>query len=120
MLLSLIVHSQHVTDSIVVLPKSIAIRVLQDLERLDQCDSEIALEHLKIEKLINQTRVQDRVILGQQEQLFNLKAISSNKDSIILVNDNKVKYWNKQYKKQKRQKFLVGGIGLLLIFLVGF
>ena len=118
MLVSLIVLSQSDTaDSVVVLSKQVAVEVLKDLERLDRSDSVRALNELKIEKLINQTRVQDRVILGQQEVIFNLGDISLNKDSIINVNDLEVTHWKKEAKKEKRQKFLVGGIGIALIVL---
>ena len=117
--MSLIAHSQQGIDSVVVLSKEVAVRVLQDLDRLTHCDSVNTLNELKMDNLIKQTRIQDRIILGHQEQIFNFKQISSNKDSVILVNNDKVIYWEKQYKKQKRQKFLIGGIGILLIILVG-
>ena len=117
---SLIVYSQPATqDSIVVLSKRVAQEVLKDLERLDHLDSLNALNTLKIEKLIKQTQMQDRVILGKQSQIFNLTQISINKDEIIVINAKEVNHWKDQYKKQRRQKFLVGGAGILLLLLVG-
>lgn len=119
MFLSLTLYSQTDTaDSVVILSKRVAIEVLKDLERLDRSDSIRVLNELKIEKLITQTKVQDRVILGQQEQIFNYDEIVANKDGIINVKDLEVDHWEKQYKKQRRQKFLVGGIGLVLIVLL--
>ena len=120
MLVSLIVCSQPVTqDSIVILSKRVAQAVLKDLERLDHLDSVNALNTLKIEKLIKQSQLQDRVILGKQSQIFNLNQIVVNKDEIIIINSKEVEHWKDQYKKQRRQKFLIGGAGILLILLVG-
>lgn len=92
--------------------------VLKDLERLDQSDSVQRLNTRKIEKLIKQARIQDQVILGQQEQVNNLNTIIENKDGVISLTNQETEHWKKQYKKQKFQKFLIGGIGLVLLVIV--
>jgi hypothetical protein len=44
------------------------------------------------------------------EQISRLNEITINKDS-------QIEHWRKQYKKQKRQKFIIGGVGLILVAL---
>ncbi len=116
--MSLIVHSQQDTDSVVVLTKKVATQVLKDLGRLDYMDSLNVLNRLKMDKYVRQLGVQDRVIIRQQEYVYNLKSIIVNKDSIIGVNESQTLFYKKQSKKQKRQKILVGGVGLGLLVIL--
>ena len=61
--------------------------------------------------------IQEAVILGQQQQITNLKEINLTKDGIIIVSDKEVAYWKKQYRKQKRQKILIG-VGSAIVVIV--
>lgn len=115
---SSIAHSQNATqDSVVVLPKWMAVEVLKDLERLDQCDSNMIYFEKKLDIQARELGLQDRIILGQQEQIANLNEIIINKESIIIVNDKEVAYWRKQFRKQKRKKIIVGVVGLAVVAL---
>jgi phage terminase small subunit len=115
--MSLTAFSQVGTDSVVVLPKATAIKVLQDLERKDQLEQEVddlrdllAVEAQKIsikEGIIDNYR---QIEANMAEQISRLNEITINKDS-------QIEYWRKQYKKQKRQKFIIGGVGLILVAL---
>lgn len=118
LLLSLTVLSQVDTvGNVLILSERVAKEVLKDLERLDQCDSVHSLNTSKIQKLESELRIQNMVMLGSQEQIFNLNTIIGNKDGVIDLTNQETDHWKKQYKKQKRQKFLVGGIGLFLLVL---
>ena len=101
----------------VVLPKWMAIEVIKDLDRLDLADSSIILLNLEIDGYVRQLGLQDRIILGHQEQIRNLNEIIVNRLDAIDIKEKEIAHWKKQYKKQKRQKFLVGGIGLGLVVL---
>jgi phage terminase small subunit len=115
--MSLTAFSQVGTDSVVVLPKATAIKVLQDLERKDQLEQEVddlrdllAVEAQKIsikEGIIDNYR---QIEANMAEQISRLNEITINKDS-------QIEHWRKQYKKQKRQKFIIGGVGLILVAL---
>lgn len=74
---------------------------------------------IKMKRIALQSQIKDRTILDNNTQIANQKTIILNKNKTINVKDEEVDYWAKQYRKQKRQKFLVGGIGILLIVLVG-
>ena len=116
--MSLTVLSQVDTvGNVLILSERVAKEVLKDLERLDQCDSVHSLNTSKIQKLESELRIQNMVMLGSQEQIFNLNTIIGNKDGVIDLTNQETDHWKKQYKKQKRQKFLVGGIGLFLLVL---
>lgn len=107
-------------DSVVVLSKRVAVLVLQDLERLNNCDSLNALGEIKIDNLINQKEIQKSIIRSQKKQIDNLHLILINKDSVRKINKRQILFYQKEVRKQKRQKYIVGSIGVLLIILVGF
>lgn len=102
-----------------VVPKVIATEIAKDLVRLDKADSlnTILEERLGIE--VEKVSIQEAIISDQR------RIITNKTDQIFLlrqqldVNADMVKYWEKQYKRQKRQKFLTGGIGLGLIVILG-
>lgn len=100
-----------------ILRKWVATEVAKDLIRLDQADSTIVSLNLEIDGYVRQLGLQDRVIAGHQEQIRNLNDIITNRLDAIDVKEKEITHWKKQYKKQKRQKFLVGGIGLGLVVL---
>lgn len=118
MSISWIAHSQPGTqDSIVTLPKWMAVQVLQDLERLDACDSNtVHLEKLLVMRT-EEVALQERIAQSQQQQLANLNAILTAKAEQLTLNEAEVQYWQKQYRRQKRQKFAVGGVSLVVIIL---
>lgn len=116
--MSLTVYSQTATDSIVVLPKWVAIEVVKDLDRLDMCDSLLKLTEAKMENMAKELGLQDRIIIGQQTQLEQLNQVIANHQEKFNVSKEETKYWEKQYKKQKRQKFTVAGIALAVIVLL--
>ena len=95
-----------------------AIEVIKDFDRLDQADSTITLLELEIDSYVRQLTLQDRIVFGQQEQIESLNEIIHNKAEIISLSSEEVELWKKQYRKQKRQKCLVGGISLGLIALL--
>jgi hypothetical protein len=101
-----------------VIPKRIAIEIAKDLERLDYTDSlNVLLSedlNIKTQKIL----IQETIISDQS------KVIANQKTQISLINtqgglkDDQINYWKKEYKRQKRQKFLTGGIGLGLVVLL--
>jgi hypothetical protein len=99
----------------VILPKRIAIEIAKDLERLDACDSMSVLQVERIGILESQVTIQKGIALDRLEQIGNLQNIVDHNAEIITLGSEEVELWKKQYRKQKRQKFLVGGIGLGLI-----
>jgi len=101
----------------VILQKWIATEIAKDLIRLDQADSTIALLELEIDGYVRQLGIQDRVILGKDLQIENLNDIIEHKDLVDVNKDREIKYLEKQVKKQKRQKFLVGGVAIGLVVL---
>ena len=121
MCLSLIAYSQPDTENdskkVVILSEKVAKEVWKDIERLNRSDSISALNLIEIEKLINQTRVQDNVILGQQEQLSNWERIAVNKDSVINIGDKQTVFWKKKYKREKRILIGIAGISLFITVL---
>ena len=118
LLTSSIASSQNVTDSVVILPKRIAIEVAKDLERLDLADSLLLITEKKMENMARELGMQDRIIAGQQSQIEGLNEIIENNGEQLATKDKETKYWEKQYKKQKRQKFTVAGIALVIIGLL--
>lgn len=105
-------------DSIVVLPKRIAIEIVKDLDRLDQADSIVSLMEVEIVSYKNQLSLQQEIeqeLNGKIQDLEKIIETNKNKDKVA---DKEIEYWKKQYKKQKRQKFLVGGIGLGVLALL--
>lgn len=115
--MSLTAFSQVGTDSVVVLPKATAIKVLQDLERKDQLEQEVddlrdllAVEAQKIS-------IKDGIIDNYRQIEANMAEQISRLNEITINKDSQIEYWRKQYKKQKRQKFIIGGVGLILVAL---
>jgi phage terminase small subunit len=115
--MSLTAFSQVGTDSVVVLPKATAIKVLQDLERKDQLEQEVddlndllAVEAQKIS-------IKDGIIDNYRQIEANMAEQISRLNEITINKDSQIEHWRKQYKKQKRQKFIIGGVGLILVAL---
>lgn len=116
--LSSIAYSKADTDSSGVwLTKRVAIEVAKDLERKDELEEINLLNEEKMDNMARQLGIQDRIIDGQQKQIENLEEINTASEEISATKDKEIKHWKKQYKKQKRQKFLVGGIGIGLLVL---
>jgi reverse gyrase len=101
----------------VILQKWIATEIAKDLIRLDQADSTITLLEQEIDKYVRQLGIQDRVLLGKDVQIANLNEIISNHPLAMELKEEEVKHWKKQYKKQKRQKFIIGGVAIGLVVL---
>jgi hypothetical protein len=117
LLMSLTAFSQSATDSVVVIPKAIAIEIAKDLERLDQADSMLVLKDQEINALVQKITIQDAISVNQVNQISTLRAILADSQEIIGLHQQEVEHWKKQYRKQKRQKFLVGSAGLALLVL---
>jgi hypothetical protein len=104
-------------DSVVILPKSWATKVLQDLERKDQLETDnVELDSLlKIE--VKKVAIKDGLINNYRQIEANMAEQISTLNEITINKDNQIEHWRKQYKKQKRQKFIIGGVGLILVAL---
>ena len=94
-----------------------AIEAIKDFDRLDLADSTIILLELEIVSYKSQMKLQERLALGLEQQIKYLKEVNDNNAEMLVLSSEEVEYWEKQYRKQKRQKFLVGGTGLLLTIL---
>lgn len=111
--------SQGTDTSYVVVPKVIATEIAKDLVRLDMADSLNTILEERLDVEVRKVSIQEAIISDQR------RIIDNKTDQIFLlrqqldVNADMVEYWEKQYKKQKRQKFLTGGIGLGLIVILG-
>jgi hypothetical protein len=101
----------------VILPKSWATKVLQDLERKDQLETDnVELDSLlKIE--VKKVAIKDGLINNYRQIEANMAEQISTLNEITINKDNQIEHWRKQYKKQKRQKFIIGGVGLILVAL---
>jgi len=104
-------------SGVVAIPKPTAIEITKDLTRLDQADSINVLLVSQLEVETRKVEIQSIIINDQlgiignmDEQLALLKEKSS-------IKDDEIKHWKKQFKKQRRQKFLIGGVGIALIVL---
>ena len=105
-------------DSVVILPKPVAIEVAKDLIRLDEAEEEVVLLTHLMTVETRKVALQKSIVNEQSTLISNLESkigLLQEKDT---VRGEEITYWKKQYKKQKRQKFLVGGIGIALIILM--
>jgi hypothetical protein len=91
--------------------------VLQDLEAKDMADSLNVLYKNQINVQAQRITVSDMVIANQQAQIENLKEINITNETILITKDDEIKHWKKQYRKQKRQKIVVGVVGLAVVAL---
>ena len=95
-----------------------AIEAIKDFDRLDLADSTIILLELEIVSYKSQIQLQERFVSGQEQQIKYLAGINDNNAEMLVLSSEEVEYWAKQYRKQKRQKFIVGGIGIALIIFI--
>ena len=112
-------YGQSQKDSVILVPKWRAKLIIEDKLKLTQ------LEVYEIPSLVRQIRL-------LEDNAIDQKVIDANKDAeirnlksdILLGNQQQsnslqiAEEWKQMYKKERRMKFLVGGVGLAIITLL--
>lgn len=127
MLLSLTVFSQNVTknlttDSIIPLPKSVAIEVVKDILRKDSLESEIMVAKLNIDLLQNIISNKDSMITSKDNIISIYKEKEKNYTTVITLKDlqkknleDLVAKLNHDLKRQKLKLFARTTFGAIII-----
>ena len=127
MLLSLTVFSQNVTknlttDSIIPLPKSVAIEVVKDILRKDSLESEITVAKLNIDLLQNSISNKDSMITSKDNIISIYKEKEKNYTTVITLKDlqkknleDLVAKLNHDLKRQKLKLFARTTFGAIII-----
>jgi len=105
-------------DTLVTLPKSVTTRIIKDLVRLDHMDSLHAIDTQAIFFLTSTISLKDSVSAGQKKRIVNFEKMIQASDTQVLLADEQVSILEKQLRKEKRKKFIVGGIGIVAIVLL--
>ena len=105
-------------DTLVILKKSVTTRIIKDLIRLDHMDSIHVIDTQAILFLTSTIQLKDSVIVGQDSNIRNLEEMSKLSDTYVALAEEQVVVIKKQLRKEKRKKFIVGGIGILAIVLL--
>ena len=105
-------------DSIITIPKWMAIETTKGFDMLDLADTTIKLLEIDIVSYKSQIQLQERLVSGLEKQNEYLKEVNLNNAEIIALGSKEVEHWKRQSRKQKRQKFIVGGIGVALIIFI--
>jgi hypothetical protein len=105
-------------DTLVTLPKSVTTRIIKDLVRLDHMDSLHAIDTQAIFFLTSTISLKDSVNAGQEKRIVNFEKMIQSSDTQVLLAEEQVSILEKQLRKEKRKKFIVGGIGIAAIVLL--
>ena len=101
-----------------ILPKRVATEIAKDLIRLDKAEDIIIILEDRLEIETQKVLVHEEIVNNQLEIIGQLDRQIVALNEIIRVKDDQIAHWKKQYKKQKRQKFLIGGVGIALVVLM--
>ena len=118
LVLTLPTHSQTVTsDSVVILPKRVAIEITKDLQRLDLCKKEQQVKDSIIQDYQHIITIKNKVITTLDSNQSLYKTQISNWVTTDSIRTRQVTGLQKQVVKYRRERDAVAATSLLLIIL---
>ena len=100
------------------LPKSVTTKIIKDLVRLDHMDSLHVIDSTTIFFLTRKVQLMGEITANDVDRIGNLERVIALSEEQSALCKEQQSVLKKQLRKEKRKKFIVGGVGIVAIVLL--